>query len=131
MSIETWISLASLLMALLINMIIVVTFVIKQSENLKYLKETFKESKESLREYKKEMAEKFDEFKENINTQIKENQKHTEEYIIRLEQKQDKHNNLIERMVRVEDSTKSSHHRLDTIEDRIYDKFKYRISKTE
>lgn len=36
-----------------------------------------------------------------------------EEKLIALEKKQDKHNNLIERMVRVEDSTKSAHHRID------------------
>lgn len=33
-----------------------------------------------------------------------------------LEKKQDKHNNLIERMVRVEDSVKSAHHRIDGLE---------------
>ena len=33
--------------------------------------------------------------------------------IDRLEAKQDKHNGLIERMVIVEQSTKSAHHRLD------------------
>ena len=33
--------------------------------------------------------------------------------IDRLEKKQDKHNGLIERMVIVEQSTKSAHHRLD------------------
>ena len=40
-----------------------------------------------------------------------------EEKLIALEKKQDKHNNLIERMVRVEDSAKSAHHRLDNIEE--------------
>lgn len=39
-----------------------------------------------------------------------------EEKLINLERKQDKHNNLIERMVRVEDSTKSAHHRIDKME---------------
>lgn len=38
-----------------------------------------------------------------------------EEKLIALEKKQDKHNNLIERMVRVEDSTKSCHHRIDNL----------------
>ncbi len=38
-----------------------------------------------------------------------------EKSILSLEAKQDKHNNLIERMVRVEDSTKSAHHRIDEI----------------
>lgn len=41
-----------------------------------------------------------------------------EKSILSLEQKQDKHNNLIERMVRVEDSTASAHKRLDTMESR-------------
>ena len=39
-----------------------------------------------------------------------------EEKLENLEEKQDKHNNLIERMVRVEDSTKSAHKRLDKME---------------
>ena len=39
-----------------------------------------------------------------------------EEKLNMLEKKQDKHNNLIERMVRVEDSAKSAHHRLDGLE---------------
>lgn len=36
-----------------------------------------------------------------------------EEKLTALEKKQDKHNSLIERMVRVEDSVKSAHKRLD------------------
>ena len=39
-----------------------------------------------------------------------------EEKLDTLDKKQEKHNNLIERMVRVEDSTKSAHHRIDTLE---------------
>lgn len=42
--------------------------------------------------------------------------KYIEEHINRLEYKQDKHNSLIERMVAVEQSTKSAHHRIDTLE---------------
>ena len=38
-----------------------------------------------------------------------------EEKLIALEKKQEKHNNLIERMVRVEDSVKSAHKRLDNL----------------
>lgn len=40
-----------------------------------------------------------------------------EKSICTLEEKQDKHNNLIERMVRVEDSVKSAHNRLDDLRD--------------
>lgn len=36
----------------------------------------------------------------------------------RLEKKQDKHNGLIERMVVVEQATKSAHHRLDDSEEK-------------
>lgn len=36
-----------------------------------------------------------------------------EEKLNTLEKKQDKHNNLVERMVRVEDAVKSAHKRLD------------------
>ena len=36
-----------------------------------------------------------------------------EEKLENLEEKQNKHNNLIERMVRVEDSVKSAHKRID------------------
>ena len=42
--------------------------------------------------------------------------RYIEEHINRLELKQDKHNCLIERMVAVEQSVKSAHHRLDNIE---------------
>ena len=38
-----------------------------------------------------------------------------EEKLVTLEKKQDRHNNLIERMVRVEDSVKSAHKRLDSL----------------
>ena len=38
-----------------------------------------------------------------------------EEKLVTLERKQDKHNNLIERMTVVEQSTKSAHKRIDDI----------------
>lgn len=41
-----------------------------------------------------------------------------EEKLTEIEKKQDKHNNLIERMVHVEDSAKSAHKRIDHIENK-------------
>ncbi len=41
-----------------------------------------------------------------------------EEKLDNLEKKQDKHNNLMERMVHVEDSVKSAHHRLNNLENK-------------
>jgi len=44
---------------------------------------------------------------------VKCNQRFFEEKLTNLEKKQDKHNSLIERMVKVEQSDKSAHHRID------------------
>ena len=44
-----------------------------------------------------------------------------------LKTKQDKHNNLIERMVIVEQSTKSAHHRIDYIEENCVENIRKRI----
>lgn len=38
-----------------------------------------------------------------------------EQKLVSLEEKQDKHNNVIERMVRVEDKVSSAHNRLDEL----------------
>jgi demethoxyubiquinone hydroxylase (CLK1/Coq7/Cat5 family) len=45
-------------------------------------------------------------------------QKLTAWRVEQLERKVEKHNNLIERMVAVEQSAKSAHHRIDGLEDR-------------
>lgn len=42
-----------------------------------------------------------------------------EEKLNALSAKQDKHNNLIERMVHVEDSVKAAHHRINDIEEKV------------
>lgn len=44
---------------------------------------------------------------------IEEKMKNTQDRIVELTQRVEKHNNLVERMVKVEESTKSAHHRLD------------------
>lgn len=80
---------------IIINIVAITRFATTQKVSLDNMKDTFKE------------------FKESINNLIEKNQSHTEEHIKRLEQKQDRHNNLIERMAIVEQSTKSAHHRID------------------
>lgn len=47
--------------------------------------------------------------------QLQEYRKHTEEQFKRLEEKQDKHNCLIERMAKVEGSASAAHHRIDEL----------------
>lgn len=46
---------------------------------------------------------------------IDERLKNTNDRIVELSQRVEKHNNLIERMVVVEQSTKSAHHRIDDV----------------
>lgn len=120
MEITTLIAIIGLGITVVANIIAIVVFLTRQSDNIKFLQETFSESKknvmESVNEYKISISEKFDEFKLDIKEKIEHNQSHTEEHIKRLEVKQDKHNNLIERMAIVEQSTKSAHHRLDMLE---------------
>ncbi len=115
----TWIALGGLLVTVLANIVAIVIFLTRQSDNLKFLEKTFEASKanviDSVNNYKESITKEFEKFKEEIKEKIKENQEHTKEHIKRLEEKQDKHNNLIERMVRVEDSAKSAHKRLDDL----------------
>ena len=58
----------------------------------------------------KDLKEYFDEKIKDVNENFK-------EHLNRVEHKQDKHNGLIERMVCVEASTKSAHHRIDNLEE--------------
>ena len=123
MSIGTWIALIGLLGTVIANIITIVIFLTRQSDNLKFLERTFEESKKSViksvSDYKESIAAEFEKFKTDLNEKIKSNQEHTKDHIDRLEQKQDKHNNLIERMAIVEQSTKSSHHRQDDLTARV------------
>lgn len=123
MQIGTWIALIGLALTVIANIITIVIFLTRQSDNLRFLEKTFEESKksvvESVSEYKESITAEFEKFKADLNEKIKSNQEHTKEHIKRLEEKQDKHNNLIERMAIVEQSTKSSHHRQDDLTARV------------
>lgn len=68
--------------------------------------------------FKKHIVEKLNDFKEQQKAIKEEFNKSIE----RLEEKQDKHNNLIERMAIVEQSTKSAHHRIDDLKNEIENK---------
>ena len=115
----TWIALGGLLITVLANIVAIVIFLTRQSDNINFLEKTFEASRknviDSVKNYKESITAEFEKFKKELNERIKDNQEHTKEHIKRLEEKQDKHNNLIERMVRVEDSAKSAHKRLDDL----------------
>ena len=57
----------------------------------------------------------IDERLRHTDEKIADQGKHTDEKFAELTAKVEKHNNLVERMVVVEQSTKSAHHRLDDI----------------
>ena len=74
---------------------------------------TQKQLKENMETLKAEFANKIDDIKEDFSEKIKDLKYNFHEKIDRLETKQDKHNNLIERMALCEASTKSAHKRID------------------
>lgn len=124
MDIMVKIAIGGLAITILGNIIAIVAFLTRQKDNIDFLQKTFIDSKSNVinsvqqyrensekiiedlkndsKEHKQFVANMFTEFKNTIKEDIN-----------RLEKKQEKHNNLIERMVRVEDSTKSAHKRLD------------------
>lgn len=123
MNMGTWIALIGLFLTVIAYIVTIVIFLTRQSDNLKYIEKAFAESKksvmESVKEYKETITIEFEKFKLDLNQKIRDNQEHTKEHIKRLEEKQDKHNNVIERMAIVEQSTKSAHHRADDFKVRI------------
>lgn len=86
-------------------------------ETIDTIKESFEKSVETIeknfQEKVKDMKEIFNASIQGLKEAIETNTTHTSEQIKQLEIKQDKHNNVIERTVAVEASTKSAHKRLD------------------
>ena len=97
MDIATLIAIIALIITILSNVVSIAIYSARKSAGLEALKASFKE------------------FKKDIQEKIKEARQHTDEHIKRLEEKQDKHNSVIERMAIVEQSVKSAHHRIDDI----------------
>lgn len=90
-------------------------------ETIDTIKESFEKSvatiEKNFQEKVIDMKDIFNASIQGIKEAIDTNQKHTSEQIKQLEIKQDKHNNVIERTVAVEASTKSAHKRLDDNEE--------------
>jgi uncharacterized membrane protein YhiD involved in acid resistance len=92
--VNVWVAIGISLASFVIMAIVNIGAIFYWSGKMKVLVEV---NKEKITEYKNEMNENFK----------------------RLEKKQDKHNNLIERMAIVEQSSKSSHHRQDEFNERL------------
>lgn len=93
------------------------------SETVKNIKDDFQNKllnmkasfNETLNQIKEFYNEKMSDLKENIKANIDNNAKQTAEQIKRLENKQDKHNGLYDKVIINEQSVKSAHHRIDEI----------------
>lgn len=66
------------------------------------------------------------ESQKSLENSLEELKEHFKERFESLEKKQDKHNNLIERMAVVEQSVKSAHHRIDDAEGGLNEYFRKR-----
>lgn len=98
-----------LALSIVINIVAIAYFMGKNQTTQDFLKT-------SIQALEKNIAGKIENLKENIDEKIQDIKEHTRGDFDRLEKKQDKHNNLIERMAKVEESSKSAHHRIDGME---------------
>lgn len=96
-SIELWVSIG-------INLLTLAFFAGVFFQSQKQLKEAMIKIEEGFKEKIQELKEKLNDLKDNFHEKFEQ-----------VEKKQDKHNNLIERMTLCEASTKSAHKRLDDI----------------
>lgn len=106
---------AEIFISIGVNVIAIAFFAGVYSEGQKNLKESTKLIQENF-------DKKIEELKENFQEKIEYLKENFQDRFNKVEEKQDKHNNIIERMVRVEDSTKSAHKRIDEITGVNYDR---------
>lgn len=99
------------LFSIVINLIAIGIIFGTYKTTIEFMQTQIREMKEQSEKDKEELKEYFLAKNEDIKN-------HFEEHLNRVEEKQDKHNNLVERMVIVEQSAKSAHHRIDTIENK-------------
>lgn len=127
-----------LTLSIIVNVVAIAFFAGNLSANQKFMKETigalqknfddkFKELKDGFDAKVKELKENFDEkvreMKESFESKVEENQQHTTDSLQRLETKQDKHNNIIERTYKLEggfdkvcEQIKVANHRIEDLE---------------
>ena len=120
MKLDMIIALIALLVTVIGNIIAITRFSTKQEVTLASVQSSFTEFKENMHESIKDLKSNVEtsikELKEDVNERINSNQTATATHLAKLEEKQDKHNNLIERMVIVEQSSKSAHKRIDELD---------------
>jgi len=102
---------AELFVSIIINLLAVAFFAGVYVTTVRHLKDNIEDFKQKIEDLKDDFKQKIGDLKSNFH-----------EKFDAVEKKQDKHNNLIERMALCEASTKSAHKRIDGITGEMYDK---------
>lgn len=103
------------LVSIVVNIVAIAYFAGVHSESQKNLKKT-------VEQMQKDFDKQFKGLKDSFQEKVEDLKQNFQDRFNKVEEKQDKHNNLVERMVRVEDSTKSAHKRIDGITGVNYDR---------
>lgn len=101
--------------SIVVNIVAIAYFAGVHSEAQKNLKKT-------VEQMQKNFDKQFEDLKNSFQDKVEDLKQNFQERFNKVEEKQDKHNNLVERMVRVEDSTKSAHKRIDGMAGVNYDR---------
>lgn len=105
---------AELFIVIVVNLLTVAFFAGIYVQTQKQLKENFEALKERV-------VRKTDEMQQHFSDKLKDLKENFHEKMDAIERKQDKHNNLIERMAKVEASASSAHKRINMISGEGYD----------
>lgn len=112
-----------ILLMIVINLLTVAFFAGVFFQTQKQLKDAIlqieSQFSKKVQELKDDFQEKIIDLKYDFQEKITDLKNNFHEKFIRVEQKQDKHNNLIERMALCEASTKSAHKREDDLTERV------------
>lgn len=102
----------ALLVTVVVNIVAIAFFAGKLTATQAFLSSAINNIKENFNE-------KIKELRDDVEQKIDSNNQHTTKNIERLEKKQDKYNNVLERTAICEQSVSSAHHRLDEVRDRL------------
>lgn len=115
--IATIVGVIALVITIAANVVAITRFSTKQEVALSCVQSTFKDFKDDINNHIKEL-------KMDINEKINANQENTEKQLQRLEYKQEKHNNLIERVYAnerdisvIKEQIKVENHRIADLEE--------------
>lgn len=125
MTLELIIAAAALFVTVVINIVVIAFLAGKLKSQTEQHKEALEEIKKTFEQtvlkIQNDFKEKLKDLKENLSNKISDNAKHFEEHIARLENKQDKHNSMIERQYKSESDIDVLYEKMEVANHRIAD----------